>query len=871
MIEFRTLGTLELSDPANGQDFCIVLGRPKLVALLAYLTLARPNGFHHRDTLLGIFWPELSQRRARHALSQTLYMLRRSLGEGVVITRGDEEVGLDQERFWNDAEAFETALEAGDRIEALELYGGELLNGFYVSGCVEFERWLEGERDRLRGLAVTAAVELADERVASDNGVGALHWLRQALQWEPDSETIIQHLMEHLRRLGDRPGAIREFQSFERRLAEELELEPSAETVALAEAIREEQARVEGMAPTPFSEIDDVHPPAETGSGLPHVPVAHQRGFSWRWAAVAVVSVIAVGGLLWFFGPTSAPAERDPRRVVVAGFANRTGDPALEPIGRLTGERITQELSRTGLVRVVFAGLGPSPAPTDGEEADDVLSWAHTVTAETGAGTLVMGSYSQRADSIVFEARLLDLVSGELLGGLDEVRGPIEDPVETVEDLRQQVVGSLATHLDRRLASWADAASQPPSFEAYRMYASGLDLYFNREYDKAVLLFHEAAAADPTFTSPLVWAVLAHHKAAWMTVWTYGGANLELEIPDAAEAAMKRLHGERERLAPWDVAMLDYLNARSKGDVVGSYRAMRRVVEITPKSEWLYELAITALLLRRPGEAADLLARLESDQGWLRDWPWPGSDYWSTRTWARHWHGDYAKELEDAQYIDHPGSRLRVEIRALAGLGRVDEAVARFDQAIAASSPELTLRVLIGELLVHGHEEAAQRAIEQTGTWLAAGPDGEMNGVHAWSRGSLLYTAGRWGDCQALFDWLAEQDPVDRDISGHLGVIAARLGERPKAMRYAESLKAYPDLGRSGSELLWRARIAASLGDRDRAIALLRQAMSAISRSPFAFIGRNYGHPANSWTHIDPAFELLWDDAAYQELMGPKG
>jgi DNA-binding SARP family transcriptional activator/TolB-like protein len=871
MIEFRTLGTLELSDPANGQDFCIVLGRPKLVALLAYLTLARPNGLHHRDTLLGIFWPELSQPRARHALSQTLYMLRRSLGEGVVITRGDEEVGLDRERFWSDVEAFEIALEAGDRIEALELYGGELLNGFYVSGCAKFERWLEGERDRLRGLAVTAALELADERAASDNGVGALYWLRQALRWESDNETIIQHLMEHLRRLGDRPGAIREFQSFKRRLAEELELEPSAETIALAEAIQVEQARVEEMGPTPSAEIDDAHRPADTGSGSPHVQVERARGFSWRWAAVAVVGVIAVGGLLRFFGPTSAPAERDPRRVVVAAFANRTDDPALEPIGRLVGERIAGELSRTGLVRVVFAGLGPSVAPTDGEEVDDVASWARKLTEETGAGTLVMGSYSQRADSIVFEARLLDLVSGEMLSGLDEVRGPIEDPVETVEDLRRRVVGSLATHLDRRLASWAEAASQPPSFKAYQMYASGLDLYFNRDYDKAARVFHEATAADPTFTSPLVWAVLAHHKAAWMTVWTHAGANLELEIPAAADVAMNRLDTMRERLAPWDVAMLDYLDARSQGDVAGAYRAMRRVVEITPESEWLYELAMTALLLRRPGEAADLLARLESDQGWLRDWPWPGSDYWSTRTWARHWHGDYAEELEDAQYIDHPRSRLRVEIRALAGLGRVDEAVARFDQAIAVSSPELTLRVLIGELLVHGHEEAAQRAIEQTGTWLAAGPDGEMNGVHAWSRGSLLYTAGRWEDCQALFDWLAEQDPVDRDVSGHLGVIAARLGERPKAMRYAKSLEAYPDLGRSGSGLLWRARIAASLDDRDRAIVLLRKAVSGIARSPFAFIGRNYGHPANPWTHIDPAFELLWDDAAYQELMAPQG
>ena len=113
MIEFRTLGTLDLRDPGNGREFRGMLARPKRVALLAYLALARPRGVHHRDTLLGIFWPETSQERARHALNQALYVLRRALGDGVVVTRGAEEIEINVAELWCDAAAFEAAFGAG--------------------------------------------------------------------------------------------------------------------------------------------------------------------------------------------------------------------------------------------------------------------------------------------------------------------------------------------------------------------------------------------------------------------------------------------------------------------------------------------------------------------------------------------------------------------------------------------------------------------------------------------------------------------------------------------------------------------------------------------------------------------------------------
>src|SRR2546425_1085369 len=112
MIEFRLLGILHLTD-AEGREVTSLLTRSRRLALLAYLAAARPRGLHRRDTLLALFWPELDVEHARAALRQALYVLRDSLGALAIVTRGDEEIGLDFNHLWCDVAAFEDAVAAG--------------------------------------------------------------------------------------------------------------------------------------------------------------------------------------------------------------------------------------------------------------------------------------------------------------------------------------------------------------------------------------------------------------------------------------------------------------------------------------------------------------------------------------------------------------------------------------------------------------------------------------------------------------------------------------------------------------------------------------------------------------------------------------
>ena len=241
MIEFRTLGGLSL----GGNDGCelhALLARPKRVALLAYLALAPAHRLLRRDTLLALFWPESDASHARAALRKAVYVLRASLGDDVLVSRGDDEVGVDPRFLWCDAAAFGRALDGGELEEALALYRGELLPGFFISNAPAFEGWLESERARLGQRATEAASTLAVRAEERGELALAAHWGRRTLALSPD-EAVLRRLIAVLDRLGDRTDALRVYEQFTRHLASEYEMEPSAETVSLAAAIRSRTGR----------------------------------------------------------------------------------------------------------------------------------------------------------------------------------------------------------------------------------------------------------------------------------------------------------------------------------------------------------------------------------------------------------------------------------------------------------------------------------------------------------------------------------------------------------------------------------------------------------------------------------------------------
>src|SRR5213083_1060083 len=227
MIELSMLGRLSLTG-ADGREVRGLLGQPRRLALLAYLAAASPQGFHRRDTLLALFWPELDQEHARAALRQALHVVRDALGADAVASRGDEEIGLDFAQVSCDVAAFERALRIGQLEEALDLYRGALLEGFFISDAPEFEHWLETERARLQLAAAGAARALAERSESVNDLTRAVRWTRRSIELAPSDEGLVRRLIALLDRQGDRAGALEAYGVFARRVAAEYEAEPAA-------------------------------------------------------------------------------------------------------------------------------------------------------------------------------------------------------------------------------------------------------------------------------------------------------------------------------------------------------------------------------------------------------------------------------------------------------------------------------------------------------------------------------------------------------------------------------------------------------------------------------------------------------------------
>jgi DNA-binding SARP family transcriptional activator/predicted ATPase len=219
--------------------------------LLAYLAVEKDR-FHRRDHLVGLFWPEKSEDRARHSLSQALSSLNKKLraqSGNTIFEITSQDVHLRRGAVWADVDEFEDLLQVCtghahgadwgcpdclDRLERLSaLYSGDFLAGLSLSGCQEVEDWLRQQRESYR-LMMTRTVGWLSQGWESLGDLDkALTYARRQVDLEPLDEAHHRRLMQVLTRVGKRTEALAQFTACQKILAEELAVEPEAETTVL--------------------------------------------------------------------------------------------------------------------------------------------------------------------------------------------------------------------------------------------------------------------------------------------------------------------------------------------------------------------------------------------------------------------------------------------------------------------------------------------------------------------------------------------------------------------------------------------------------------------------------------------------------------
>ena len=845
LVELRILGGLNLLG-AGGRELSSVLAQPKRVALLAYLAAATPRRLHRRDSLLALFWPELDQEHARAALRQALHGLRHALGDGVLVTRGDEDIGLDAERIRCDVVEFARAAEVGRLADALDLYRGDLLEGFFIRGAPEFEQWLEDERARLKAVALRSATQLAERTEGHGDLAEAAQWSRRALRIAPLDEPALRRLMKTLDRLGDRAGALEAYETFANRLTAELEADPAPETRALAGAVRERVATLSSDAELP---------PVATAPEPPKLASDSRHRLRWLGAATAVLGVAVV--LAAVGRRAREPAPLNLRRVLVVPFANHTGDSSLDPLGSLAADWITHGLALTGVLEIAAPGamvLGGRTSAADrlnraGHEAADV----RTLSLASGSGLAVSGAIYRRDDRIEFEAQITDEVRGRILHSLEPVLGRAQEPRPALTALRERIMAVLAEAVDVRLRD-LPVAGQPPRYDAYLAFSSGVEIFYGgRQAPAALPYFQRAAALDSTYALPLIWAAWAHSGTA-------------LDQCDSTASIATRLRGMR--LTRLEQMQIDRVMARCRGDLPTAYALGRALTEAVPRSELMWEqLARDALDADRPREAVTILERLHPDSGALSG----RAGYYNWLTNAYHLLGEHDRELEAAQRAQRRFPRnlatLRMELLALAALGRGREVNERFDEiktlpADPIRLPAPVMREIALDLAAHGDSVAARVALARTLAWHASRPGAEQaQQAMRFERAEAYYAAGYADSARAIAADLARAHPNNEQYAGLLGVLAAQRGDRAEAARLDRLLVGLErPLGR-GQAGYWRACIAARLGERDTAVDLLIRALDAGYVYQVRFLD----------VHVDPSFAALRGTPRFQALLRPKG
>lgn len=238
----------------------------KVQGLLIYLSLT-PRQTHARDVLAALFWPDAPEAVAKQNLRQSLFRLRTVLGEGdadkeslqqaqgqpyLLVSRATVQFNPDS-HFSLDVADFLAALAAGALETAVSHYQGELLPSFSCDS-LPFDDWLRQERERLHRLAIDTLYQLTTHSLSHADFQKAQRFARQQLVLEPWREEAHQQLMQALASLGERTAALAQYETCRTVLAEELGITPSAETVKLAQRIREDQQE----RPPPHQSSDTV-------------------------------------------------------------------------------------------------------------------------------------------------------------------------------------------------------------------------------------------------------------------------------------------------------------------------------------------------------------------------------------------------------------------------------------------------------------------------------------------------------------------------------------------------------------------------------------------------------------------------------------
>ena len=457
--EVRLLGPLSLA--IDGHELH-QLPR-KADALLALLAL-QPGRPITRETLADFLWTDRGPEQARHSLRQTLLVLRRSMGDDLILAEGNSLV-IAPGTLAVDAIEFEARAASTDRCvlaKAAGLYRGELLEN-RAPVAPRFDDWLAIERSRFAALAAIVLRRLATACAGAGEIEMALAAATRLVTIDNLREDSHRLLIDLLARAGRRAEALRQFDAVTELLKRELGARPDDETIALVRRIRGESLT-----------------PAATDRPELTVP----------GAAIAIDKTVPHAVRL--------PSMPDKPSIAVLPFQNMSGDPDQEYFVDGMVEEIITALSHIRWLLVIARN---SSFTYKGQTVD-----IRQVGHQLGVRYVLEGSVRKAGNRVRISAQLIDAGNGAHLWA-DRFDGSLEEIFELQDRVASSVAGVIEPAL--QAAEAARSAGRPTAdLTAYDLYLRAHAMIWSsaRQISEALPLLEQAIVRDPSYGPALAWA-----------------------------------------------------------------------------------------------------------------------------------------------------------------------------------------------------------------------------------------------------------------------------------------------------------------------------------------------------------------------------
>jgi TolB-like protein/DNA-binding SARP family transcriptional activator/Flp pilus assembly protein TadD len=503
-IRVATLGRLRIE--REGEELRELPLQPVRCALLVYLAI---EGSATRDELTALFWPDRDTSLARHSLSQTLYELRRRLGDHVLASRGERiQAGPDVEV---DVVEFMAAVDADRDDHAFAVFGGPFLEGSHLGLTPAFESWVDGRRAVLARRFRQLCGRLTSARAGAGDLEGALAVARRWIELDPLDDEAHHTFIELLARAGRRADALRHYEAYSASIDRELGVQPLDETRDLVARIREGVDGAPGPRPTgPVPAPEPVPAPAPVD-----VPATVPAGVAapWRRGTVflaAVGTMVALAGTA-FLLRDGAPAAGPTLAMGVEGIAPGSGLAVLpflnmspDPDHAYFSDGITEDLlarvSRIDGLRVI--------SRTSVWRYKDSQAAVAEIARDLGVAHILEGSVRREGNRVRITAQLIDAARD------DHIWAETYDRELTdIFEVQSDIAGHIAQALAQRLTptptpaptAQGERAEDAARLTAYDLLLRGRE-YLNRrgdtdvtKYPLALGLFRRALEVDPDY------------------------------------------------------------------------------------------------------------------------------------------------------------------------------------------------------------------------------------------------------------------------------------------------------------------------------------------------------------------------------------